>query len=62
MLFFYNFFTYIKKSKDLSAEYYQINKEKLQEKSREKYQSLSKEGKEKKATVWSSTIQKSTRR
>ena len=35
-------------SKDFSAKYYQINKERLQKKARERYQSLSKEEKEKK--------------
>ena len=35
-------------SKNLSAVYYQENKEKLQKKSRKRYQSLSKEEKEKK--------------
>ena len=42
--FFYNFFffTYIKISKDLSAKYYQNNKERLQKKFHEKYWSLSK--------------------
>ena len=34
--------------KNLSAKYYQENK-----KSRQKYQNLSKEEKEKKATIWS---------
>ena len=34
-------------SQDSSAKYYQDNKERLQKKAREKYQSLSKEGKEK---------------
>ena len=42
------FFTYIKISKDLSAEYYQNNKEILQKKACEKYQSLSKQEKENK--------------
>ena len=35
-------------SKNLSAEYYQENKEKLQEKALERYQNLSKEEKQKK--------------
>ena len=39
---------YIKISKNLSAKYFQEHKERLQKKAREKYQSLSKEGKEKK--------------
>ena len=45
---FYNFvFIYIKMSKDLSAKYYQSNKERLREKACERYQSLSKDQKEK---------------
>ena len=39
---------YIKISKNLSAKYFQEHKERLQKKAREKYQSLSKEGNEKK--------------
>ena len=35
-------------SKDISTKYYQNNKERLQKKTRERYQSLSKEEKEKK--------------
>ena len=35
-------------SKDLSAKYYQDYRERLQKKTREKYQSLSEKGKEKK--------------
>ena len=35
-------------SKNLSAKYYQENKERLQKKARERYQNLSKEEKEKK--------------
>ena len=35
--FFCNIFTYIKMSKDSSAKYYQNNKEKLQEKSPERW-------------------------
>ena len=38
--------------KNLSAKYYQNNKERLQKKFGEKYQSLSEEGKEKKTTIW----------
>ena len=34
--------------KNLSAKYYQENKERLQEKARERHQNLSREGKEKK--------------
>ena len=52
--FFYNFsFTFIRMSKNSSAKYYQDNKETLQRKARERYQSLSKEEKEKKAIIWS---------
>ena len=50
--FFRIFFTYIKTSKDLLAKCYQINKERLPRKTREKYQSLSKKEKEKIATIW----------
>ena len=39
-------------SKNSSTKYYQDNKERLQKKDRERYQSLSKEGKEK-AVIWS---------
>ena len=44
-------------SKDSSAKYYQDNKERLQKKARERYQSLSKEEKEKKSnnTVMNNT-------
>ena len=46
---FYNFFfTYIKISKDSLAKYYQDKKERLQKKARARYQSLSKEEREKK--------------
>ena len=45
--FFNNFFPYKKISKNLSAKYYQENKERLQRKARERYQNLSTE-KEKK--------------
>ena len=38
-------------SKDSSDKYYQNNKERLRKKAREGYQSLSKEEKEKKATM-----------
>ena len=38
--------------KNLSAKYYQENKERLQKTTRERYQNLSKEEKEKKATMW----------
>ena len=38
----------MKMSKNLLAKYYQENKERLQKKSRERYQNLSKEEKEKK--------------
>ena len=40
-------------SKDLSAKYYRENKDRLQKKVHESYQSLSKEAKENKATIWS---------
>ena len=40
-------------SKNLSAKHYQENKERLQKKVRERYQNLSKEEKDKKATIWS---------
>ena len=43
---------------NLSAKYYQENKERLQKKARERYQNISKEAKEKKATVSSLTLQK----
>ena len=49
-LFIYLFifsFTYIKVSKNLSAKYYQNNEERLQKLAGERYQSLSKEEKEK---------------
>ena len=39
-------------SKGPSVEYYENNKEGLQIKTLERYQSLSKEEKEKKATIW----------
>ena len=39
-------------SKDSSAKYYQNNKERIQKKAYERYQSLSTEEKEKKATIW----------
>ena len=40
-------------SKTLLAKYYQENKERLQKKkARERYQNLSKEEEEKKATIW----------
>ena len=44
---------FIKISKNLSDKYYQENKERLQIKARERYQNLSKEENEKKATIWS---------
>ena len=50
-------------SKDSPAKYYQNNKDKLQKKARERYQSLSKGEKEKKkSTIWLRTMQKFTRR
>ena len=45
-------------SKNLSAKYYQENKERLQRKAPERYQKLSKEENEKKATICSWTLQK----
>ena len=46
-------------SKNLSAKYYQENKERLQKKARERYQNHFKEEKEKKkATIWLRTLQK----
>ena len=39
-------------SKKLSAKYYQVNKKKATKKACERYQNLSKEDKEKKATMW----------
>ena len=39
-------------SKNLSAKYYQENKEGLQKKASERYQNLSKEKKKKKARIW----------
>ena len=48
-------------SEDLSAKYYQTNKESLQKKDRERYQCLSK-NKRKKVTTWLYIIQTSTRR
>ena len=48
IIFFIIFLTYIRTSKNLSAKYYQENKERLQKKARERYQNLSKEEKEKK--------------
>ena len=39
-------------SKNISAKYYQENKERLQKEVCERYQNLSKEEKEKKATIW----------
>ena len=51
IIFFYNFFfIYIKKSKNLSAKYYQENK-KDYKKAHEKYQNLSKEEKEKNGSM-----------
>ena len=52
----------IKMYKNISAKYYQENKERLQKKAHERYKNLSKEEKEKKATKCSETIQKFTRR
>ena len=49
-------------SKKLSAKYYQENKERLQKKDRERYQTLSKEQKEKKVTIQLLMLKKSLRR
>ena len=54
------FFTYIKMSKNSSAKYHLNNKERLQKKSPERYQSFSKE--KKKKAIWLRMIQKCTRR
>ena len=40
-------------SKDLSAKCYKNSTERLQNKTRERYQNLSKEEKEKKTAIWS---------
>ena len=48
-------------SKNLSDKYYQENKEKLEKKALKRYQNLSEEEEEKKATIWSQTLQKSLR-
>ena len=53
--FLYSFFTYIKMSKDSSANYYENNKERLQKKSL-------KQRKRERATIWLWTIQKSNTR
>ena len=62
IIFLYYFLYKYKNVEKLSAKYYQENKEKLQIKACERYQNLSKEEKRKKATIWSWTVQKSTRR
>ena len=49
-------------SKDPSAKYYQDNKERLQKKACKKMSKSFERRKRKKATIWSWTIQKSTRR
>ena len=53
------FFIYIKMYRNLSAKYYQENKEKLQKKADERCQILSKEEKK---TIWLWTLQKSVKR
>ena len=56
--FFYIFLHIEKCSKCLnkdSSEKYQNDKERIQKRAHERYQSLSKEEKEKKATIWSKT-------
>ena len=40
-------------SKNVSAKYYQVNKERLQKRARENYQNVSKEEIEKKQKIWS---------
>ena len=52
----------MKVSKTSSTKHYQDNEERLQKKAREKYQSLSKKLKEKKAIIWLSKIRKSLRK
>ena len=49
-------------SKNLFVNYYPNNKEKLQKGACERYQNLSREEKEKKATLWSGALQKFLRR
>ena len=44
-------------SKNLFVNYYPNNKEKLQKRACERYQNLSREEKEKKATLWSGALQ-----
>ena len=60
--FLYFIFIYIKISKNLLAKYYQENKEKLQKKACERYQSLSKEEKEIKQKHGSNPYKKSFKR
>ena len=48
LIFSFFFFTYIKMSKNSSTKYYQDNKERLQKKTSQRYQNLSKKLKEKK--------------
>ena len=60
--FLYFIFIYIKISKNLLAKYYKENKEKIQKKARERYQSLSKEEKEIKQKNGSNRYKKSFKR
>ena len=53
---------YIKMSKNLSAKYYQENKERLQKKKKQKKSKFFHRRKSKKATKWSRMLQKSFRR
>ena len=57
----WNFVHLHKMSTNWSAKFYQENEESLQKKASERYQSLSKEEKERKLTVWSWKIEKSIR-
>ena len=57
--FFIIFFAYIKITKDLSAKYYQNNKERLPKKARERYEVFLK--KKRKNNNMIVTVQKSTR-
>ena len=60
--FLYFIFIYIKISKNLLAKYYKENKEKIQKKARERYQSFSKEEKEIKQKHGSNRYKKSFKR
>ena len=60
--FLYFIFIYIKISKNLLAKYYKENKEKIQKKARERYQSFSKKEKEIKQKHGSNRYKKSFKR